>query len=1687
MTDPTEPTESPRPNSAFPVDMRNWALNSIRSPVEVLEIIPDMSLIPESFLSYSSFFEADMSVLEKLGDDKDTLQGLADWLSGTDLNYLQLKEPEKVYIPELGVPQMPDKLPIIAQKVTNSCFQRFPNLKLQGVVKPALRSRNPQEIFDESSKPDPGYDLSAGFEDAVSKLLQQDFLPEPSTSNSADFEIQRPEIVPEPAKEAVRPKPNKTSQTSKELRNSQLNRFLSTVIDFADAMVPDRDNNPELDLVFFDGENKILSLITVVKAEKLIVKAIAENALELLSDDTLGDLFRLLQNTILYAETKSIFSSTPSDTRTPKEIESECLAVEAAVAAARLTLQLTNNLGTRFSKTLYNETLVTSSLNLVRHQLDHTILPALDVLAEVPQTFEDAKSQILLFVRNHQSRLCKLALGISGFAQEFGVFLKSNELAFNIIINLVFTCLTALFSELVRASKLAIFSPGASVNFKKQFQSVLQTIFVLYPEQRSLVVEEVINSLINLPADKRSHKSFRLLDGKCIHIATAIVLQLTQSCAELSICKPLVASPDYSRLQAENFSTVSESFPAVVELFISGCRAGLEDSNKVVSPVLQFLLTRASKGKGPNEAEYRQILDTMVEDSLEVLNLPEWPAAEIFLRGLCIRLFKIADDGNDIALKSLAIDYLGTIASRIKKHSAELLIASYEEFTSEMESSDLISSVLHLPDELGMDTSGLVLKSLWTCFERLARYLKAVSSEEPAYECARQFFFCDWGQYFAQPWANLVANAPEGKETRDFIKGCLSKIIKQSCSKETSDSLFVTEQLKVSNRGIACALNEAAACKSKLYKHFDPIMAMILKCTEATSLNHRARAVKALAVILKDCPDIISMEKVQKCMRLRLQDTSKAVRSAAVDFIGRCMTSQPELSQEYYSDICERILDTGVSIRQRVIKILKDISKTADSATLADIGCKILMRTQDSEVNVKVLAVTTLQSIWFSPLEGHELPSDCEALLKDSQQLRLESLPPVCQKQLMGRAQMIIDMVTALASSPANDQLISEFLSKSLERPPEPRSEAAVRHWSTCSVIGRLLIDCFFHHLILLNRDANKESICNTLRALVAFGTTGGLLVPAMHLTTLFPFINWSQDTLDQKNMFYAYKIYNFTLPRLENPNIQLLKRVETQIIATIARVAMPVLNESIPCLCHVAFIIDSRRDKAFKVYVSCLAKLKSNHEGPEQGEPAQNDALVVRLLVLLGLFGQNMDFSCIKSGSSKILLTDDRVNETYDCMFHFMGSKKIPIRAAAVQGLGHLCIAFPKLLLREELRASLLEALASDDKAVKSKLLGFLINYLNHDPTKLSIENIVSSQTPSDKQLSGSSDNLSDAGICSSIVQNLLPSIVECILTDEFEIQWQGLQFIGLVLEQGHINPVMCLPVLVALQTESTKSLSKLAGDIYNKLESKFPKLLYSRNAEVFQCVFNYHCRRGQKIPPKGYHPLLDSELPRALLHFMYSPIRALSSRRVEFFKSILNFFDIATKNDDTEPEFLKFLAENVSALEYQTPDEVHDLLTLVARAIVPGESALQHLEGNTANSQDMTEAKAVEVADATSLLLILKHSLQARYGLRNPKAFKEKVLASQPFNTIPWETFKFGQHSAHRLKVLFDRDLTFIRPDESLLTGAASKPRSAKKPKGPPKPSAKAELSSEDELMYNIENASEQESDESLEDMEP
>lgn len=89
---------------------------------------------------------------------------------------------------------------------------------------------------------------------------------------------------------------------------------------------------------------------------------------------------------------------------------------------------------------------------------------------------------------------------------------------------------------------------------------------------------------------------------------------------------------------------------------------------------------------------------------------------------------------------------------------------------------------------------------------------------------------------------------------------------------------------------------------------------------------------------------------MQRGVHGRFLDQSTSVREAAVELVGKFILIRPELIPQYYDMLSERILDTGISVRKRVIKIFKDICiEHPDFDKIPEMCVKMIRRVNDEE------------------------------------------------------------------------------------------------------------------------------------------------------------------------------------------------------------------------------------------------------------------------------------------------------------------------------------------------------------------------------------------------------------------------------------------------------------------------------------------------------------------------------------------------------------------------------------------------------------------------------------------------------------------------------------------------------------------------------------------------------------------
>lgn len=197
----------------------------------------------------------------------------------------------------------------------------------------------------------------------------------------------------------------------------------------------------------------------------------------------------------------------------------------------------------------------------------------------------------------------------------------------------------------------------------------------------------------------------------------------------------------------------------------------------------------------------------------------------------------------------------------------------------------------------------------------------------------------------------------------------LSKV-SPSASGVTSD---IKTYIDYSN---AHLITQYLASKKAFMQSFQQFLNKILTVIVDSSIAIRTKAIKCLANIVEVDPSILQNRNIHLGVGNKLLDPSISVREAAVDLVGKYVLSSVDLIDQYYPILAERILDTGVSVRKRVIRIMRDICiEYPDFEKIPEICVKMIRRVNDEEM-IQKLVTDVFMRMWFMPCPDNDKVSD---------------------------------------------------------------------------------------------------------------------------------------------------------------------------------------------------------------------------------------------------------------------------------------------------------------------------------------------------------------------------------------------------------------------------------------------------------------------------------------------------------------------------------------------------------------------------------------------------------------------------------------------------------------------------------------------------------------------------------------
>ncbi|KAL6880324.1 hypothetical protein ACP4OV_011889 [Aristida adscensionis] len=1137
------------------------------------------------------------------------------------------------------------------------------------------------------------------------------------------------------------------------------------------------------------------------------------------------------------------------------------------------------------------------------------------------------------------SAVQKLCL-ILGFLQEL---LTTVRLSDSCILQLAKTCFTTFLVDNMQLLQLKAIG-------------VICTVFSSYTQHRSYLVDETLHLLRKLQFSKNAVRTYHLADDeqKQIQMITALLVHLVQFSTNV---------PD-SLKGTVNWSTIIDA--SVDASYPIKCQ---EAATGACCLFWTNVLQRFTAAKSQDMSEAKGIIENLVQDLLTILNLPEYPAAASILEVLCVLLLQNAGlKSKDTSARCFAIDLLGSIASRLKRDSVtcskeklwilQVLTDASSDGSKILKNKccvclggrginiacDVCGRCFH-SDCMGAGGQDNLQRDsacpLCYCKEQLhvlqsycqlqikengkrtAASLSKKSSttaEVPAVDIVQQILLSylqdagpqDDGNLFTR-WFYLCTWYKDDPNSQEKIVYYLARLKSKEILRDSDNSMVLS-------RDWAKKISLALGQKNSFSRGFDKILTLLLASLRENSPVIRAKALRAVSIIVETDPEVLGDKRVQSAVEGRFCDSAISVREAALELVGRHIASHPEVGLKYIEKVAERIKDTGVSVRKRAIKIIRDLCASNPNTDTTHAFVEIISRVNDEESSVQDLVCKTFYELWFEePIGSHK------HFVADSSSVPME---------IAKKTEQIVDMLRKMPNHQPLITIIKRNLT--LDFLPQSTKAAGINSSILASLRKRCELICkrLLERILQVEEGAANEIedyARHYILALQAFCIVDPTLCipvtdPSQFVVTLQPYLKSQVENKSAAQLLESIIfVIDAVLPLLRKPPQSVVVELEQDLKQMIVRHSfLTVVHACIKCLCTLSKSA-GRGPKLLEYLINVFYKHLSGTNSDSQ--PLGRSLFCLGLLLrygyqLMATSENELDFPKIIDLLKKRYLLRDDFN----------------LKVRALQTLGYILIAKPEFMLQKDI-LDLIEASLSPDVDHRLKIQGLqnLYEYLRDAESQLTAES--TAKPPVQCAATAGSEvpvaaGAGDTNICGGIIQLYWSSILERCLDIHDQVRQSALKIVEVVLRQGLVHPITCVPHLIALETDPLEGNAKLAHHLLMNMNEKYPSFFESRLGDGLQMSFrffkstvsNHQMAANMKSNPIAF---VKPGISR-----IYRLIRANRNSRNKFVHSIVRKFESDGRTRCTI-DFLKYCAEVLATLPFTCPDEPLYLIYDINRII--------------------------------------------------------------------------------------------------------------------------------------------------------
>ncbi|GMT16922.1 hypothetical protein PFISCL1PPCAC_8219 [Pristionchus fissidentatus] len=1205
------------------------------------------------------------------------------------------------------------------------------------------------------------------------------------------------------------------------------------------------------------------------------------------------------------------------------------------------------------------------------------------------------------------------------------------------------------FYHQLNTTALSCFFVSNIAELQLKAMTVLANIFARVDEHiRSPLISDLLNSLHRLPP-KTASNGYLLSNGQAISYSTCLFMLLIQASIKI---------PHRKRRRDDE-----EDDDDVVRDFSKEDSVVRDSIGEAKTLCNKFIVGFLSKVVAKGEEEYRNLFgNVFLHDLLSAFMVPEWPVAEIILSAVGGYICTLYRSKVDVSVRSLIMEYLGHICARLSKEKKE---AGRD---AEMRLGMIVKTLLYCEredertaiDEI--DVSHMSSNELLRKAEKgLIDYLVVSnSSSEFSIEYAVKYYVGDWYRMTMEDIEGCRERHKGAKDEADSDRDRrkadrkLEKVEEKGRKQkefllELSDKKMIRKRADQVARSGSIMLNADAQW---LIKHlamcrdfcnsFDPFLKQILVgVTSEGAVGLRTRAMKSLTQIIEVDYNVLGLADVRRSVHARMTDPNAQVREATIELLGKFIVARPDLIQDYYQILIERIKDSGTSVRKRIIRIMREYcEKNPEYENASEMLSRIVRRVNDEE-GVRKLVMDTMSAIWLQPVKYKDM--------------------------LYKKVEVLIEVITILMrESGGLDSLEAVFAALLKGETAEKGFVAA-----TFQIVDTLFDNVIQLDMIVDSDDTltaaekaklRQDKMLACLAGLSIFSKVRPMLL-LKHIEALQPYLSMTAKTsVEQSVLNQVINMLERVIPLIDHPSAEFITRVDKNLGELVKMSGMTITASAISCAAALHQKAPKLRPSITGLFVQYLKGLltwRKKLDVPGTEIVPTIMPVIQRSVFALGLMARHYDWDSILTEEevrALPLLTTQSLAEKMDeeieklgmepegpravrdnvyLLLHYFSRHDEPhLRHKALTALGHLSAEYPEYLQKHEVLTVFHYAMTSRDRhsmQLKIQALKNLEMFLLNEEKKAIKTNSEWNANKDHQELKEM--ELAGSGLGSTVIQRYWSMVLESYFHPMLDVRMAAMQVIWQTLSQGLVTPGNSIHVLIAMSTDPIVTIRNKVETLVKDIDTKYHGMIQSKAVQGVRSSFRLQktiqedpstfvrgiravdqsamaMSTGKSVPMLHGAPRNAND-GQALLSGLYQSLRGNKQQRRALVNSVLRLFTEDTRERLSIDEWI-FIADNLAMFPYQVMDEPlyvcksvesvltihgHSTLTQFMAELEPVQMTMEGGGGETNDDDVVFEPERLLArfpADTLRLYEIMDYS-QAYFTLLYLKNFLMKFYA--------------------------------------------------------------------------------------------